>query len=165
MSASARCALWIAAAALALAACAAPNEKLPRDVTNALETCFNRNDATGCADLFTDDAQIFPHSARVISGRDAIYEFFKDQIATEFAFDTDSTTQLVREHIAIDQGTYRVRNVVAGKDVELGNYLHVWTRDEGPWKLYRVMYNTERAPRASVSIAEEAAEPAEPAPR
>jgi ketosteroid isomerase-like protein len=155
MSTSTWCAGLMAAAGLALTACAETEERLPGDVTNALEICFNRNDAAGCAALFTEDAEIFPYSAHVIRGREAIHEFFKDQIASEFAFDTDSTTQLVRSHIAIDQGTYRVRNVMAGKDVELGNYLHVWTRDEGPWKLYRVMYNTEYAPRASVSIAED----------
>jgi ketosteroid isomerase-like protein len=148
----------IAAAAIALAACGARDGRLPKDVANALETCFNRNDATGCTSLFTDDAEIFPHSARVIRGREAIHEFFMGQIATEFAFDTESTTQLVRENIAIDQGTYRVRDVKRGKDVELGNYLHVWTRDEGPWKLYRVMYNTEVGRRAAVSVAEETSE-------
>jgi ketosteroid isomerase-like protein len=157
MSTTHRCA-WLIAAAIALAACAARDGELPKDVANALETCFNRNDAAGCTELFTDDAEIFPHSAPLIRGREAIHEFFAGQIATEFAFDTESTTQLVRDQIAIDQGTYRVRDVKRGKDVELGNYLHVWTRDEGPWKLYRVMYNTEMAPRASVSVAEEGVE-------
>lgn len=161
MSTPRRRAWVIAAAWLALAACSAPDATLPKDVINALETCFNRNDAAACADLFSDDAEIFPGSGQVVSGRAAIHDFYKDQIAAEFAFDTDSTKQLLREDIAIDQGTYRVRNVMAGRDVEHGNYLQVWRHDGGGWKLYRVMYNPERVARASVSVGEEPTEPSE----
>jgi ketosteroid isomerase-like protein len=162
MSTLTRCAWLIAAAGSALPACAARDDILPKDVTNALEICFNRNDAGACAALFRDDAEIFPHSRRVVRGHEAILEFFQDQIATEFAFDTESTTQLVRRNIAIDQGTYSVRNVKLGRNVESGNYLHVWTRDDGPWQLYRVMYNTEVGSKASVSVGE-ADEPEQPA--
>jgi ketosteroid isomerase-like protein len=165
MSTSRGCAWLIAAAGLAIAGCTTRDGKLPNDVTNALETCFNRNDANACAQLFRDDAEIFPHSREVVRGNEAIVEFFQGQIATELALDTESTTQLVRGNIAIDQGTYSVRNVRMGRNVELGNYLHVWTRDEGPWKLYRVMFNTEVAPRAEVSVGAEAAETEQPARR
>lgn len=158
MSTSHRCAWMIAAAGLTLTACGSSDAHLPKEVTNALEVCFNRNDAQACTDLFRDDAEIFPHGASVVRGREAIHDWFRQQVATEFMFDTESKEQLLRDGIAIDQGTYRIRNVMAGKDVELGNYLHVWTRGGGDWKLYRVMYNTEVAPRASVSVGPETAE-------
>jgi hypothetical protein len=39
-----------------------------------------------------------------------------------------------------------------GVDIELGKYLHVWRNVNGDWKLYRIIYNTDVAPRAEVSV-------------
>lgn len=149
--------LWVIAALCAgLPACAARENALPRDVTSALENAFNRNDAAAAAKLFTDDAEILPESGQTIRGRPQIEEYLKEQVALETAFDTDATTQLVRDDVAIEQGTYRVRNVVTGKDVEFGKYMHVWKKDPaGGWKIFRLMQNTDVAPRASVSVADD----------
>ena len=51
----------------------------------------------------------------------------------------------------MEQGTYKVRNVQTGVDVEFGDYLNVWRKTDGHWKAYRSMYNVTRSPGALVS--------------
>ena len=69
------------------------------------------------------------------------------------SFDTNSDLSLVRGDMAIEQGHYSVRNIRRGSDIEAGKYLHVWRNVGGEWKIYRIMYNTDVAPAANVSVA------------
>jgi uncharacterized protein (TIGR02246 family) len=145
-------ALTAALATLALTGCATQDEPLPKDVTSALETAFNKGDAQACADLFADDAQIISKASAVVEGKEAITRFFKDQVQREILFDTDPTVSIVSGDVAMEQGTYRVRNVMQGVDVEYGDYLNVWRKSNGKWKAYRTMYNVTQSPGALVSV-------------
>jgi ketosteroid isomerase-like protein len=87
-----------------------------------------------------------------VRGRQAINEFFKDQVTREILFDTDSTLSVVSGDVAMEQGTYRVRNVIQGVDVEYGDYLNVWRKTNGKWKAYRSMYNVTQSPNSVVSV-------------
>ena len=141
------------AAALVLGGCAAHNEpQLPSDVTMALEMAFNKGDIQACADLYTDDAQIISDRNNPVVGKKAIGEFFKQQVSTDLMFDTDSKLTVVSGNVAMEQGTYKVRNVVQGVDVEFGDYLNVWRRTNGQWKAFRSMYNVTHSPGALVSV-------------
>ncbi|HKZ74750.1 MAG TPA: nuclear transport factor 2 family protein [Steroidobacteraceae bacterium] len=164
MSTPERSAWVIAVIGVALAACSAPEGKLPNQVITALESAYNRNDAAAAAALFVDDAEILPEVGQSVRGRAEIDAFFREQVAQETAFDTDSVEQIVRNDIAIDQGTYRVRNVVTGKDVEMGKYLAIWKNVGGGWKIYRLMYNTDVAAKASMTVAEDEAAAETPVP-
>ena len=139
-----------------LAAGCARNEALTRDVTQAYEKAFNRDDLEATASLFTDDAQILPEHGAAVSGPEGIRQFLKDQMTPVVSFDTESDMSIVRGDIGVEQGHYRVRDVRRGSDVEEGKYLHVWRRERGEWKLYRVIYNTNVAPDAQVSVAQSA---------
>ena len=143
-----------AAATLILAGCVTHDEQqLPRDVTMALEMAFNKGDIQACADLYTDDAQIIADRNNPVVGKNAIHEFFKEQVSTDLMFDTDSQFTVVSGDVAMEQGTYKVRNVIQGVDVEFGDYLNVWRRTNGHWKAYRSMYNVTRQPTVLVSVA------------
>jgi ketosteroid isomerase-like protein len=130
-------------------------ESLPRDVTTAMETAFNRSDVAACVALYTDDAEIISEDAPVVRGRKAIQEFFRDQIQRDTSFDTDTTMSLVSGDLAVEQGTYRVRNVRRGVNVEYGEFLNVWKRIDGQWKNYRSMFTTTQSPRADVTFTPE----------
>jgi ketosteroid isomerase-like protein len=139
-------------AALSLTACTTHDQRLPKEVTSALETAFNKGDIQGCTELFTDDAEIISKSASAVRGHSAIKAFFKDQVAREIMFDTNSKVSVVSGNVAMEQGTYRVRNVIRGVDVEYGDYLNVWRKTDGQWKAYRSMYNVTYAPSVLVSV-------------
>jgi uncharacterized protein (TIGR02246 family) len=156
MSTQRRCAWLVAAGAAALGACSSSETSLPQSVTSGVENAFSRNDAAAFVSLFTDDAEIVPGSGPVVRGLPQIGEFFSNQSADELTFDTDTTAQLVRDDLAIEQGTYRVRNIKVGKEVETGNYLNVWRKVNGNWKLYRATFNTEIGPKGAMSVADEA---------
>jgi ketosteroid isomerase-like protein len=145
--------LALPAAALFLAGCATHDNEvqLPSEVTNALEIAFNKGDIQACAALYTDDAEIISDHNNSVLGKKAIGEFFKQQVSTDLLFDTDSRISVVSGNVAMEQGTYRVRNVQTGVDVEFGDYLNVWRRTDGRWKAYRSMYNVTRSPGALVS--------------
>jgi ketosteroid isomerase-like protein len=135
-----------------LASCTAHDGALPNEVTNALASAFTRGDAAACAALYSDDAAIISEDAAPVRGRDAITAFFRDQVTRDILFSTDSDVSLVDGSLAMDQGTYRVRDTRRGVDVETGQYLNVWRRIDGNWRVYRSMYNVTMSPRAGISV-------------
>jgi ketosteroid isomerase-like protein len=148
-------ALCLALACTALAGCAPGEQALPNEVTTAMETAFNRSDIEACANLYADDAEIIAEDAPVVRGRNAILAFFRDQVARDISFDTDTTVSIVSGDLAFEQGTYRVRDVRRGVDVEYGEFLNVWKRTDGEWKNYRSMFNTTQAPSVDVTFSPE----------
>jgi ketosteroid isomerase-like protein len=138
-----------------LAGCATRESTLPNDVTTALASAFTRGDVAACTDLYSADAEIISNEAPAVRGRDAIAQFFKDQVARDILFATDSTVSVVNGDLAMDQGTYRVRNVNRGVDVEYGSYLNVWRLENGQWRVFRSMYNVTMGPKVHVSVAPE----------
>jgi ketosteroid isomerase-like protein len=135
-----------------LVGCTDSETKLPNDVTTALASAFTRGDVQACAALYSDDAEILSDDAPTVRGKPAIAAFFKDQVARDILFSTDSSVSVVRGDLAMDQGTYRVRNVDRGVDVEYGEYLNVWRLEDGQWRVFRSMYNVRMSPQAAVSI-------------
>jgi ketosteroid isomerase-like protein len=136
-----------------LAACTTREATLPNDVTTALASAFTRGDAEACADLYSEDAEIISNEAPTVRGREAIEEFFREQVSRDILFATDSNVSVVNGDLAMDQGTYRVRNVDRGVDVEYGSYLNVWRLENGQWRVFRSMYNVTMAPKVRVSVA------------
>jgi ketosteroid isomerase-like protein len=147
--------LSIASAAIVtslLAGCATREATLPNDVTTALASAFTRGDVDACTNLYSDDAEIISNEGPAVRGKDAIAKFFKDQVAREILFATDSAVSVVNGTLAMDQGTYRVRNVNRGVDVEYGAYLNVWRLEKGQWRVFRSMYNVTMGPKVHVSV-------------
>jgi ketosteroid isomerase-like protein len=138
-----------------LCGCTGGDQTLPDDVTSALETAFNRGDVAACAALYSDDAEIISEDAPVVRGKKGIEEFFSGQMDRKISFDTDSTLSIVSGDLAVEQGTYRVRDVERGADVEYGEFLNIWRKRHGQWRNFRSMYNTTEAPKGAVSVSPE----------
>jgi ketosteroid isomerase-like protein len=143
----------VAVAVPLLIGCATREGTLPNDLTNALASAFTKGDVAACAALYSDDAEIISDSIHPVRGREAITEFFRQQVARDILFSTDSVVSVVRGDLAMDQGTYRVRNVNRGIDVEFGSYLNVWRLKDGRWQVFRSMYNVTTSPQVAVSVA------------
>ena len=136
---------------LAVTGCAR-EDTLPTAVTHAFEQAFNKDDVAACVALFTEDAQILPQDGQIVAGREGIEQFLKNQMTPVVLFNADTDETLVRDDIAIEQGHYTVRDVRRGSDIEMGKYLNVWRKVNGDWKLHRMIYNTDVAPRPNVSV-------------
>jgi ketosteroid isomerase-like protein len=143
-------------AALALTAGCGPGiseQPLPAEVTTALENALTRNEPERCADIFAPDAQIIPEDQPPVSGTAAIVSFCRELAAPELSFDTTRVLSLRRGNLAVEEGTYRVRNVREGADVEEGHYVAIWKRIDGEWRIFRSLYNTAESRRGQSTIA------------
>lgn len=142
--------VWIVIG-LSLSACS-EEKSLPSSVTTAFELAFSKDDLPGTMALFAEDAQVLPEHGPIVVGRAAIEQFMKDQMTPVTTFNTETDMSIVRRDLAVEQGTYRVRDVRRGSDVEEGKYIHVWRKVNGEWKIYRIIYNTDVAPVTDVSV-------------
>lgn len=136
---------------LMLPACAR-NDTLPDDVIHAFEIAFTQHDLPRCLALFTEDAQILPEHGTVITGRSEIEDFLKNQMTPVVSFNTDTDMTLVRGDVAVEQGHFTVRNIRRGANIEMGKYMHIWRKVDGDWKLYRLIYNTDVAPKGAATV-------------
>lgn len=136
---------------LLLSSCAR-NDELPSTVTQAFEIAFTKHDLPALLALFTDDAQILPEHGPVVSGRDEIEDFLKNQMTPVVSFNTDTEMTLVRGDVAVEQGHYTVRDTRQGTNIEMGKYMFIWRKVDGDWRIYRTIYNTDVAPRGQATV-------------
>jgi ketosteroid isomerase-like protein len=138
----------------AVAACGSSNGTLSAETTSAVEKAVNTGDVDGCTDRFTDDAEILQEDAAVVRGKLAIHSFCKSQIHPSLSLDLVSSLSIVSGDLAFEQGTYRFRNVKIGANVEYGEYLNIWKRDDGQWRIFRSMYDKTQSQPTLVAVAD-----------
>ncbi len=141
--------------------CGNSDDSLPTSVTTAVSRDFNQGDPLKTAAHYTDDAQILPPRHPVIEGKAAITSFFDSNIDKYIGLGNRTTWSVVQGNIAVEQGTYNIRNVRVGVDAERGKYIRVWKKIDGKWKLYRDMFSPDTALTESVYVSPEEAAPAE----
>ena len=123
-------------------------ERRRTDFTEAIA----RADAAGVADLFTTDAKVILAGFEPFSGRAAI------QKAWQFALGSGGIARVAFEpkelegvggELLVETGTL-VMFDKEGKERGRDNYLLVWKREDGAWKIYRDIANTGPAPAPTV---------------
>jgi ketosteroid isomerase-like protein len=138
-----------------LCGCSPPRQAtLSAEVTDSLEKAVNSADVKGCAARFTDDAEVLQEDAAVVRGKQAIIEFCSAQIHPQLSLDIVSAMSIVSGDLAFEQGTYRVRNVKIGVNVEFGEYLNVWRRHGTQWQIFRSMFDKTDTLPTEVSVSE-----------
>ena len=104
-------------------------------------------DAPLIDNMFTRDAKVLPPESPPVIGRTAIAKLTADYIAFGITEFTEETTDFYgNDDLLIDQGNYVM---VYGKEktVEKGKYVNVWKKEDGSWKIYSNIWNTN-APAA-----------------
>ncbi|BAY30042.1 hypothetical protein NIES2107_18860 [Nostoc carneum NIES-2107] len=108
---------------------------------NFMQT-FAGGDAASLANLYTQDAQIFPTHSDLIGTRQGIEQFWEAIFRLNISQAT-LETQEVESHgnTAIEVGKYSLsdRN---GQMVDTGKYIVVWKQEDGQWRLHRDMWNS-----------------------
>jgi ketosteroid isomerase-like protein len=138
---------------LVVVGCTAHEESsIPEKVTTGLETCVARHDPESCAALYTEDAEITEPRATTFRGREAILQYFKEQIVPDLQMFTDTQVNLVQGSLGVVQGTYRIRNLNTRTIVEDGEYLNVLRNRNGEWKVFRTFFVPRHAQGADVSV-------------
>jgi uncharacterized protein (TIGR02246 family) len=119
-------------------------ESLNREFTDAHVV----GDSAAMVNIFARDARVLPPNADPVIGRPAIERMTSDYLTygiTEFREET--TAFYGNADMLIDEGTYVM---VYGKVPvrENGKYVNIWRREDGNWRIYSNMWNTN-APAAS----------------
>ena len=102
---------------------------------------FGHGDAKAIAALYTNDGQLLPAHSDLVTGQQAIQEFW--QAAIDSGIKTVQLDTLEVEGYAgtaIEVGKYRLGE---GEQVlDEGKYIVIWKRENGQWRLHRDIWNT-----------------------
>lgn len=92
--------------------------------------------------IFTQDGKVFAPNSDVVIGRPAIAELNSLYVNFDIKeFREETTAFYGNEDYLIDEGNYIM---IYGKDntIEKGKYLNVWKKEDGDWKIFTNMWNT-----------------------
>jgi ketosteroid isomerase-like protein len=133
--------------ALLLSAGVAP--AFAEDIRAAIESAnkqfvaaLNRGDAAGIVAMYTPNAQLFPANSDIVSGQQAIEQFWQGAVNAGLRDLTLTTLEAEAQgDIAYEVGTYTLPGE-GGKMLDVGKYVVVWKRVGGQWKLHRDIWTT-----------------------
>src|SRR5262245_58778389 len=105
---------------------------------------LGRGDAAGIAAHYTPTAQLLPANGNVLVGTQAMQKYWQDAITSGFKAVTLTTLEVEScGDTAYEVGKYTVPGE-AGKVLDIGDYVVIWKRDKGQWKLHRDIWTTNR---------------------
>ncbi len=115
-------------------------------VIGQFEEAFNGKDAAAIAELYTEDAAIFPPDAPRIDGREGIGNYWRGAIDAGV---TDMALTAVEieahENMAHEVGTFTLKAPgEGGASTEVkGQYIVIWKKaGDADWRLHRDIWNT-----------------------
>ena len=124
-------------------------EKKQKKVRAAIEAAnqefmdaVRRGDLPGLVALYTDDGQVLPPNAGIMSGHEAILAFWQS-IAEMGVRGAVLETLEVEGHgdTAIEVGAYALSGE-GDQVLDRGKYIVIWKQQDGQWKLHRDIFNS-----------------------
>jgi uncharacterized protein (TIGR02246 family) len=108
-----------------------------------VEAAWAKGDAAAMAALYTSTAVIMPSHAPSVSGAEAVAAFWKSGLASAQPPLKLTTTEVTTHgDTAHETGTW-VMTAPDGKVIEKGNYIVIWKKEGGEWKLHRDIWNSD----------------------
>ena len=112
------------------------------DADRAFESNFGQHDADGMASLYTENGQLLPPDADVVTGREDIAAFWQGIFDMGVADARLETVELeAHDDTAIEVGRFTLSDADGGT-VDHGTFLVVWKREASEWKLHRDIWNS-----------------------
>jgi uncharacterized protein (TIGR02246 family) len=104
---------------------------------------FRRQDAAGCASLYTADGATLPPNAEIACGHAAIQAVWQETFdAGLTGFAVDPLEVESAGDLACEMGRYQM---YAGENLaDEGKYILIWKREAGQWRIHRDIVNTSR---------------------
>ena len=128
-------------------------EQTLRDGTRRFMEAYHRGDAAAAADFYTEDAKILPPNMEMVSGKEAIQEFWKTAMSMGVRRINLETVELGYDgDLAYERGVSTVTIQPEGgqERTERGKYLVVLKRQaDGSWKLAVDIWNSDLPPQPS----------------
>ena len=123
------------------------NKDAVRDSIEAANDVFEKammsGDSTTVAKNYTSDAKVMGANMPAISGSDGIVGF-----AGEFArmgvkdFKLNTVDIWGSDELVVEEGTYDMKDE-KGNNLDKGKYIVVWKKEDGKWKMFRDIFNSD----------------------
>jgi len=115
-------------------------KELQKSFEGVMEALASR-DAKAVASYYTQDGVFMPNNAPISKGRAEIEKAFEGFIAGGFTdLDVESTWAEGCGEYLLDTEKWTLSN---GTDTLIGKSLVVWKKEDGIWKMYKDMINTD----------------------
>ncbi|UKM65386.1 SgcJ/EcaC family oxidoreductase [Flavobacteriaceae bacterium GSB9] len=100
-----------------------------------------KKDAKAVANYYTEDGVFMPHNSTIFTGRDNIEKAFVGFIEGGFTeLNVESTWAEGCGEYLLDTEKWTLSN---GQDTLIGKSLVIWKKEDGIWKMYKDMINTD----------------------
>ena len=117
-------------------------KKVIEEKNNRFTKAHITHDSAVMINIYTQDAKVFAPNSDVVIGRPAIAVVVSQYMKFDIKeFREETTAFYGNEDYLIDEGNYFMRY---GKDniIDKGKYLNVWKKEDGDWKIYSNIWNT-----------------------
>lgn len=107
----------------------------------------SKGDSVGLAAMYSSDAKLMAPNFPAASGKSQIQSAFSGMFAAYGPVNLTLTAEEVLGNgvLLTDVGTYKITDKT-GKEIEKGKYVDIWKMEDGKWKLYRDIFNSDNPP-------------------
>ena len=107
---------------------------------------FMSNDSTFYADRYCIDARVYSPGMPAVTGRDSIRSFFYNNGNNKEAkIELPAGNIYGNEELVVEEGIYNFPDGKGGS-VDKGKFIALWKKENGNWKLFREIWNTDLTP-------------------
>ncbi|MEK7226871.1 MAG: DUF4440 domain-containing protein [Bacteroidota bacterium] len=104
---------------------------------------FMSNDPAFYSDRYCADAQVYSPGLPAVAGRDSIRSFFYNNGNNKEAkIELPAGNFYGTEDFVVEEGTYNFPDGKGG-NYDKGKFIAIWKQEEGKWKLFREIWNTD----------------------
>lgn len=109
---------------------------------------FMTNDTAYYNLRYCKDAAVYSPGVPAVAGRDSIISFFyQNGTNKEAKIDLPPGNVYGDENLVVEEGVYDFPDGKGGS-FDKGKFIALWKQEEGKWKLYREIWNTDLSPVA-----------------
>jgi len=108
---------------------------------------FTTNDSLYYVENYCADAQVMSPAVPTVKGREAIRKFFySDGQNNEAKIELPDGNIYGDADLIIEEGTYNFPDGKGGS-ADKGKFIALWKQEDGKWKLFREIWNTDLSPQ------------------
>ncbi len=108
---------------------------------------FMTNDTAFYKARYCKDAEIYSPMVPAVKGIDSIRSFFyQNGTNKEAKIELPTGNIYGNEELVVEEGTYNFPDGKGGS-LDKGKFIALWKQEDGKWKLYREIWNTDVAPK------------------
>ena len=124
----------------------APVKKHIFDMNKKYSERFTTTDSAFFVDRYCKDAQVMSPAVPLVNGREAIRKFFyNDGQNKEVIIELPDGNVYGDADLVVEEGSYNFPDGKGGS-VDKGKFIALWKQEDGKWKLYREIWNSDAPP-------------------